>query len=277
MKWYDELSRWRDELLQSDASDDDIIRVIKDRIEVETDEKAIHFLKSTLARLLGKLGDESASDALYRELLPEVDDWYRKLRRTHGRAFSASNKAIEDRIRANPEAAEVDDLYRYLSADYSAVGDHTAAEAIERLLADKHPDDPGPLNSLAFNKCSLQHQPEEAMPIINRALEIAHRTGELRRYTLGQKARIALDLKRYDIVEGVLREIMQLKIDPEVRDIGRERDFFDRLPPNSIDPDVARQYNEYCLAVGLQPRRNQGPPHEPPEWSDPEEGFDPGR
>jgi tetratricopeptide (TPR) repeat protein len=202
MKWYDELSRWRDELLQSDASDDDIIRVIKDRIEVETDEKAIHFLKSTLARLLGKLGDESASDALYRELLPEVDDWYRKLRRTHGKAFSASNKAIEDRIRANPEAAEVDDLYRYLSADYSAVGDHTAAEAIERLLADKHPDDPGPLNSLAFNKCSLQHQPEEAMPIINRALEIAHRTGELRRYTLGQKARIALDLKRYDIVEG---------------------------------------------------------------------------
>ena len=34
--------------------------------------------------------------------------------------------------------------------------------------------------------------------------------------TLSNKARIALDLKFYDIVEDVLREIMQLKIDPEV-------------------------------------------------------------
>ena len=211
MKLHAELSRWRDELLQSDATDDDVIRAIKDRIAVETDEKAIHFLKSTLTDVLAKLGDESASDALYRELLPEVEDWYRKLRRTHGRAFGKSIKAIEDRIRANPETDEVDDLYRYLSGEYSAIGDHVAAEAVERRLADKHPDDPLPLNSLAFNKCSLQHQPEEAMQLINRALEVAHRTGELRRYTLGHKARIALDLKRYDIVEGVLKEIMQLK------------------------------------------------------------------
>ena len=135
------------------------------------------------------------------------------------------------------------------------MGDYVAAEAIERLLADKHPDDLLPLNSLAFNKCSLQDQPEEAMPIINRALEVARRTGTLQRYTLDNKARIALDLKRYDIVEDVLKEIMELKIDPELPDIGRERDFFDRLPPDSIDPEVARQYNEYCLAVGLQPRQ----------------------
>ena len=112
------------------------------------------------------------------------------------------------------------------------------------------------------------------MPIIERALEIAYRTGTLRRYTLGQKARIALDLKRYDIVEDVLKEIMQLKNDPEIPDIGRERDFFDRLPPDSIDPEVARQYNEYCLAVGLQPRPLVGN-KEPPEWSDPEEGSNP--
>ena len=77
------------------------------------------------------------------------------------------------------------------------------------------------------------------MEVIDRALEVARRTGTLRRYTLGNKARIALDLKRYDIVEDVLKEIMELKIDPELPDIGRERDFFDRLPPNSIDPDVS--------------------------------------
>ena len=74
-----------------------------------------------------------------------------------------------------------------------------------------------------------------------------------REYTLGAKARIALDLKRYDIVESVLKEIMQLKMDPDIPDIGRERNFFDRLPPGSIDAEVARQYNEFCLAVGRGP------------------------
>ena len=96
MKLSAELARWRDELLQSDATDDDVIRAIKDRIEVETDDKAIHFLKATLADVLAELGNEPASDALYRELLPEVEDWYRKLRRTHGRAFDKSIPVIED-------------------------------------------------------------------------------------------------------------------------------------------------------------------------------------
>jgi hypothetical protein len=41
---------------------------------------------------------------------------------------------------------------------------------------------------------------------------------------------------------------MQLKMYPDIRDIGR--DFFDRLPPDSIDAEAARQYNEFCLAVG---------------------------
>jgi len=90
---------------------------------------------------------------------------------------------------------------------------------------------------------------------------------------------VPFDYPTMATVEGVLKEIMQLKNDPEVRDIGRERDFFDRLPPDSIDPDVARQYNEYCLAVGLRPRPldKRGHPEEPPEWTDPEEGLDPDR
>jgi tetratricopeptide (TPR) repeat protein len=250
-----EIRRWIDNLRLSDAVDDDRVRAIEDRIKVETDETAVHLLKTALAREYTEQGNETAADTLDRELLPEVDYWYQKLTRKNRMAFDKNIKAIEDRIRARPDAPEVDELYRYLSDQYSHRGDYAAAEAIDLQLADRHPDDPLPLNSAATNKCSLQDQPEEAMELIERALEVAHRTGELRRYTLGNKARIALELKRFDIVESVLKDIMQLKIDPEVPDIGRERDFFDRLPPGSIDPDVARQYDEYCLAVGLQPRK----------------------
>jgi tetratricopeptide (TPR) repeat protein len=254
-KMHAELSQWRDDLLLSGSQGDEIIRAIEDRIRAEKDKKAIYFLKSTLADLHSEQGNEAASDALHRELLPEVDYWYRKLYRTHRTAHDKTIKAIKDRICRKPDAAEVDDLYRYLAGEYGMSGDYTAAEAIERRLAKKHPDDPLPLNSVAVNKCSYQRQPEEAMEVINHALEVAHRTGEFRRYTLGNKARIGLELKRYDIVEAVLKEIMQLDVDPEVPDIGRERDFFDRIPPGSIDADVARQYDEYCLAVGLQKRK----------------------
>jgi tetratricopeptide (TPR) repeat protein len=267
------INRWVDDLRLSDATGDERIRAMEDRLKVEADETAVKVVKISLAIEHTEQGNEEAADALYREVLPEVDDWYRKLTRTNRMAFDKNIKAIEERIRANPDAPEVDELYRSLSHQYSFHGDFAAAEAISLQLADRHPDDPLPLNGVATNKIRYLNQPEEALEVINRALEVAHRTGELRRYTLGNKARIALDLKRYDIVDDVLKEIMELKIDPELPDIGRERDFFDRLPPDSIDPDVARRYNEYCLAVGLKPRPSASDkPEEPPEWSDPEEG-----
>jgi tetratricopeptide (TPR) repeat protein len=256
-KVLDEIARWVDELRLSDASDDEIIRAIEGRIETEADLTTVDVLKRALAREHSEQGNEAAADMLYRELDREVDYWYRNLHRTHPRAHDKIIKAIEDRIGSNPKADEVDDLYRMLAEEYSFHGNYAAAEAIHRRLADKHPDDPLPLISLASNKLSLQDQPEEAMELINRALEVAYRTGEHRRFALGDKARIALKLQNYNIVEAVLKEIMQLKIDPEVPDIGRERDFFDRLPPGGIDSDVARQYDEYCRAVGLQPRKRQ--------------------
>jgi hypothetical protein len=250
----DEIARWVGNLWLSDIADDEIIRAMERRIEIETDPTKVNVLKFELAREHTEQGNEAAADALYRELLREVDYWYRKLHRTYRTAHDKIISAIEDRIRANPDAPEVDDLYRMLAGEHSFNRDYAAAEAIERRLADKYPDDPLPLISLAINKCSYQDQPEAALELINRALEVAYRTGEHRRFALGDKARIALKLKRYDIVEAVLKEIMQLDVDPEVPDIGRERDFFDRIPPGSIDPEVARQYDEYCQAVGLQKR-----------------------
>ena len=99
-----------------------------------------------------------------REVLPEVDYWYRKLTRTNRTAFDKNIKAIEDRIRAKARCARGGSSYTtYLSDQYSSHGDFAAAEAINLQLADRHPDDPLPLNSVAFNKASLQDQPEEAM------------------------------------------------------------------------------------------------------------------
>jgi tetratricopeptide (TPR) repeat protein len=250
----EEIRRWADGLRQSDATADERIRTIEDRIKSETDETALYGLKFELKWEYEDKGDDVAVDAIDRELLSEEEYWYQKLTRANRTDYQKNIEAIEDRIRAKPDAPETDRLYSYLADNYSLTGDHDTAVAIYLQLAERHPDDPLHLGSAAFTKGSLQGQHEAAMALIDRALEAAHRTGEFRRFTLGKKVRIALDLKRYDIVESVLKEIMQLKMDPDIPDIGRERDFFDRLPPDSIDPDVARQYNEFCLAVGRVPR-----------------------
>jgi hypothetical protein len=240
-----EIPQWLDELRKS-STGDQIIQAIEGRLDTETDAAKVRCLKSELAKEHEAQGNEAAADARYRELWGEVHSWYRSLCRKHRHAHDNIIKAVEDRIRDEPDAAEIDNLYGILGDEYSFHGDHGAAEAIQRRLVGKRPDDPLPLISLA--------QPEQVMELINRALEVAYHTGKFRRFALGDKASIALELKWYDIVENVLREIMQLNVDPEVPDIGRERDFFDRLPPGSIYAEVARRSDEYCLTVGLRKR-----------------------
>jgi hypothetical protein len=86
---------------------------------------------------------------------------------------------------------------------------------------------------------------------------------------LGTKARIALRLRDYRLVEDVLKQIMQLQFARENADIGAERDFLDALPPHSIDPAVARQYHEYCHSR-RKPAHTDDPeyPGELPEWDE---------
>jgi hypothetical protein len=79
---------------------------------------------------------------------------------------------------------------------------------------------------------------------------VAMRAGVFRRHALATKARIALALNAHAVVEDVLRRIMALTFTRGNIDIGVERDILDRLPPDSIDPQVARAYDDYCRARG---------------------------
>jgi hypothetical protein len=125
-----------------------------------------------------------------------------------------------------------------------------AAEAVHRVDADANPDEARPLISLATQKLYDENLPEDAMRIIDRAVAAATRSGLFRREALGVKARIALELGDYRAAEDVLRQIMGLAMTRGHIDIGAERDFFDRLPAGSIDPEVARAYHDYCRARG---------------------------
>jgi tetratricopeptide (TPR) repeat protein len=196
-------------------------------------------------------GNHAAAEAIYRAIhnpdedpIAEVYRWYAELEQTS--VGIDVIHAVEERIDSEPDAAKRRELKFILAQEYGHAQDYAASEAIYLALVEAEPDDPTPLIKLAEQKFYFERQLEAAMRIIDRAIAVACGSGKLRRNALSVKARIALAMREFQVVEGVLKRIMQLGLEYGYTDTGGMRDFFDRLPPGSIDPEVARQYDEHC-------------------------------
>jgi hypothetical protein len=132
-----------------------------------------------------------------------------------------------------------------LASEYSFYGQHDDADKIYWDLHYQTPNEPMPLISLAEKRLYYQDNPSDAMQIIDRAIPIAMESRHFRRLALGVKARVALALRAYDIVEDVLKQLMSLKFTRQNADCGIERDFLDRLPPGVIDEQIFQDYDTY--------------------------------
>jgi tetratricopeptide (TPR) repeat protein len=220
---------------------------IERRIETEPDAVKRSYLHIVLAEEYDAQGN-SAKAREIRQQDPhyEISHWHHELvLDNRGRKIA---EMIANRIEQESDPLRIRHLRSLLALEHANEGDYAAAEAIRLQAFEQDPDDPMPLISLAGQKLHYEDQPEMAMTIIDRAIDAAYRSGTFRRHALAVRARIALRLLRYDIVEGVLRDIMELTFKPGNFDIGRERDILDRLPPGRIDCEIARRYDEYCRA-----------------------------
>jgi len=248
---FEEICDWRDEQSRVLAGAA-LVHAIEERIEREADPRKRRMLRYFLAREYKAQGDSAAAKAVFdQDPVHQIEDWHLEFSRTHNGPETIC--AIEEKIRNESDPMVLRALNFALGWEYRGVGDYTAYEAVSLRMFDAEPDEPVPLISLAEHKLLVQKQPEAAMPIIDRAIEVAFRSGIFRRHALATKARIALDLAQYHVVEEILRQIMQLEFGRGNADIGVERDFYDRLPPGSIDADVARQYDAFCRAKGKLP------------------------
>jgi hypothetical protein len=240
----EELLRWRDGLHRTRRGTE-IIRAIEERIEAESGRVILSVLHFMLAQEHEAQGDNAAAEAIrLRDPANEVYRWFEEVERT-----SVGIEAIQilkERIDSEPDAAKRRELKVILAQEYNHEEDFAACEAIYLQLFETKPDDPIPLIKLAEQKLYFEKEYEAAMRIIDRAVAAACASGNCRRNTLGVKARIALAMENFKIVEGVLTQIMQLGFEYGNIDVGFHRDFLDRLPPGSIDPEVARQYDEFC-------------------------------
>ncbi len=252
---FNEIDRWCQELRRTHVGED-MVRALEERIEAESDPHRLEILNWFLAGEYEAQGDEAAAEAVRRR--DPTEDIYR----WHQEWLESPPDMdiipfIEDRIRRELHPSRLRVL-RYLLADaHRERGNYAAAEAALLSNFDADPENPQPLVFLARQKLYHEEQPEAAMPVIDRAVEVALRFGMFRRDALGVKARIALALDRHDVVEDVLRRIMALTFTRGNPDVGAERGFFDRLPPGSIDAEVARAYDEYCRKLGVLPKALQ--------------------
>jgi tetratricopeptide (TPR) repeat protein len=179
----------------------------------------------------------------YRRKMEPVGRWVEDARQAGGDRHVA--RAIEARLESEEDEEIRSSLNFELAGIYKMAGRYDEAERIYLMLFNQSPDEPMPLISLAGQKLYYEEDPAAAMPVIDRAIEAAYRSNNFRRLALGVKARIALAQEKYDVVEGVLRRLLQLTHDKRGVDIAPERDFFDRLPPGAINETVARRFDHY--------------------------------
>jgi hypothetical protein len=179
----------------------------------------------------------------YRRKIDPVDRWVEDARRAGGDLDVA--RAIEARLESEPDEEVLRHLNFELAMAYKMAGRYDEAERIYLMLFNLSPDEPMPLMCLAEQKLYLEDDPATAMQMIDRAIEAAYRSCNFRRAVLGVKARIALTQEKFDVVEDVLRRLLQLQNDSRGADIVLERDFFDRLPPGAINKTVALRFDHY--------------------------------
>ena len=240
------ICKWRDDLYRR-SQEIDVIRAVQEKIRKEVDRERLKHLYSILAEEYERQGSlVAARDLRRRDVTDELCRWHEELKRT--REGAELTAAIEERIESESDVTKRQALGYALAYEYREQENYEASEATYLRLFQAEADDPFPLIQLAEQKLYTEDDVESAMRIIDWAIEVAYNSRNFRRNALTVKARIAQWNKDYQVVEDTLRQLMRLDFKRGDTDTGIMRDFFDRLPPGSIDPELARQYDEYCRA-----------------------------
>lgn len=171
--------------------------------------------------------------------------WYDQLQQTD--SDEAILQKIGVRMQAESDSEDARSLAFILASELTRQERYREAENILLDLSAKDPLEPYPLIRLAEVKLYYEQELEDALEVVDSALERAKASEHFVRLALGVKARIAERLGRYDLVSDVLRAIMAMSTPGSSRvDVGVERDFFDRIPSGAVDVTLLHEYEAFC-------------------------------
>lgn len=170
----------------------------------------------------------------------EVFDWYASLDKR-----SADHRPlIESKIADEKDQDVRRELFVILGIESVRLNDASShIDAFRRSVAE-FPDDPLLWCSLSSAYAYLSSDSAQALVVMEKAVEVARRTGMFRRQVLHAKARLYRDMKDYPGLERCLHEIMA---EPRSRsaDVTKENDFLRNLEPGLVSTQTLDAYAEF--------------------------------
>lgn len=99
--------------------------------------------------------------------------------------------------------------------------------------------------SIVSHLLFILEQPEKALEELLLAEKLSNETGHFKRHVQAEKARIALALNDYDMLNTAINYISQIVVMPDKRDVGKERDFFDRADKSRLQSETISNFQKY--------------------------------
>jgi len=173
---FNEIDDWRHELRRTHVGED-IVRALEKRIEAESDPDRLHILNWFLAGEYEAQGNQAAVEAVRgRDPVEEIHRWHQEWQQRQ--PDTDIIPVLEDRIRRETHPSRLHALRYFLADAHRDRGNYAASEAVFLADFEADPARPMPLIFLAGQKLYYEELPEAAMPVIDRAVEVALRQKE---------------------------------------------------------------------------------------------------
>ena len=182
----------------------------------------------------------------YDETYRQTKEWFDQLKATL--APEAMVEPHERRLASAKGVAERKYIYDCLNEVFTRCKRLDDVLTVRLRYHDEFPDDPLTSLGIAGFYLSAVDEPLKATLWLEKAEVAARATGRFIRFVLHDKARAALELNDYGMLERCLVELAQLRIRRDTADIRRERDFFDRADKARLSKEVVEKYEAYLSA-----------------------------
>jgi tetratricopeptide (TPR) repeat protein len=172
----------------------------------------------------------------------DLEQWYHQL------LLENRNKSYIDTIRIRLMLEELDPE-RYaieilLFREFRRTGMYSEAKEVIDGIIERHSHEIFPRVWLAELYLSFLDNPVKALKIIESAVVLAGEQGVLQRYVWGVRARIAVKLNRYDLLEECLSRLLDLSRTANEKDVGLEVDFFTHADHTRLSKSIVEQFKK---------------------------------
>jgi hypothetical protein len=173
----------------------------------------------------------------------EASEWCFKIAETRDRTAVVSE--ILARLAYEHRYWWIIALKEELARQYSTLKNFEASEKVLKELTVLNSSSPMAFSALSSHYLYAVDQPQQALDVILSAERLSNTSGHFRRHVLSQKARIALALDDYKLLDDILNALPDIIIQKDQRDVRKEFDFFVRADKSRLHIETVKKFERY--------------------------------